>query len=161
MQLVEALSVDPGGDLLAAVQSRLHGSDELAQRRVARAWDAWSSQVTLGSSYRQHMLSDPASTAVVLRARIELHYAMNRYFTAEGDVLAACAALRTHPAILIHGGMDLLCPVEAAFTLSQHLPRAELTVLPTAGHVAAGEDMIDALVRAVDRTIDAIDAAEA
>jgi hypothetical protein len=36
-----------------------------------------------------------------------------------------------------------------------------LTVLPTAGHVAAGEDMIDALVHAVDRTIDAIDAAEA
>jgi proline iminopeptidase len=156
MQLAETLSVDPGGDLLAAVQSRLHGADELAQRRVARAWDVWSSQVTLGPAYRHHPPLEPASTAVVLRARIELHYAINRYFVAEGAVLEACAALRTHPVLVIHGGMDLLCPVEAAFTLCHHLPRAELTILPGAGHVAAGEDMVDALVHAVDRTVDAI-----
>ncbi|MGZ4411697.1 MAG: alpha/beta fold hydrolase [Gaiellaceae bacterium] len=38
------------------------------------------------------------------------------------------------PVRLLHGGRDALCPLAAAELLAATLPRAELTVLPQAGH---------------------------
>lgn len=41
--------------------------------------------------------------------------------------------------------------MEAGMRLHQALPEAEYIVLPNAGHVAQGEEMIDALVSATDK----------
>lgn len=154
-QLAAGLSPGGGSDLLAAIEARLHGPDELAQRRMARDWDAWSSRVALGEAYRPVAEGvEHVSLTTVHRARIELHYARRRYFVAEGQVLDACAAVRHRPAILIHGRRDLVCPPEAALTLQRHLPDAQLTMLPNAGHLATGDEMVDALVSAVDQLLD-------
>lgn len=155
-QLVEAIPPSERGDLLGAIEARLHGPDELARRRMARDWDAWSSQVALGDAYRPSAPHEPVSATTVHRARIELHYARHRYFIHEGQVLDACAEVRSRPVSLIHGRRDLVCPPESACTLHRHLPHAELTILPAAGHVAAGDEMIDALVTGVDRMLDAL-----
>lgn len=152
-QLIGAIPASERSDLLGAIEARLHGPDELARRRIAREWDAWSSQVALGDAYRPAAAGEHVAAATVHRACIELHYARHRYFISEGQVLAACAAVRTCPVTLIHGRRDLVCPPEAAFTLHRQLPQAELTMLPTAGHVAAGDEMVDALVTAVDRML--------
>ncbi|MBM4202025.1 MAG: prolyl aminopeptidase, partial [Gammaproteobacteria bacterium] len=158
LRLIDGIPRSERADLLAAVEARLHGPDELAQRRMAREWDAWSSQVALGDAYRHDPQNDHVPASTVHRARIELHYARHRYFIAEGQVLEACAALRGRPTALIHGRRDLVCPPEAALTLREHLPDAELTILPTARHLAAGEEMVDALVAAVERVLGALGA---
>ena len=155
-RLLEAIPEAERPDLLAAIEARLHSSDELAQRRIARAWDQWSSQVAFGEACRADPLNEPVSAVTVHRARIELHYARHRYFIEEGQVLAACAAVRGRPVALIHGRRDLVCPPEAALTLQRHFPGSELTMLPSAGHLAAGEAMVDALVTAVDRMVGAM-----
>jgi proline iminopeptidase len=46
--------------------------------------------------------------------------------------------------------MDLVCPIEAGLSLHHAMPHAEYIILPYAGHIAQGEDMIDALVTATD-----------
>jgi proline iminopeptidase len=82
---------------------------------------------------------------------MEMHYAHNHYFIRENQILENCDRLRSIPTVIIHGRNDLVCPMEAAMKLRQALPGAEYIILPNAGHVAQGEEMIDALVSATDK----------
>ena len=118
------------------------------RRRAARAWEHWGGQVTLGGDFDPHALGDHVTAQTVNQARIELHYAVNGYFLAENQILEACDRITSIPLQIIHGRRDLVCPVESAFTLYQRLPGSTLKVLPNAGHIASGEEMIDALVEA-------------
>jgi proline iminopeptidase len=59
--------------------------------------------------------------------------------------------LQAIPIIIIHGQQDLTCPLEAGWRLHQALPQAEYVVLPNSGHIAKGDEMIDALVTATDK----------
>ena len=126
------------------------GSDELAQRRAARALDAWSSQVTVPELFDPASHHEHVSNESLNSARIGLHYAANHYFIPENAVLEACEGIRHIPTQIIHGRRDLVCPVESATSLHRQLPNSTLRILETAGHVAAGDDMISALVEATD-----------
>jgi proline iminopeptidase len=149
--LLESLPEVPHDRLLETCYRQLIGEDELAQRRIAKAWWLWTSQIALGSRYNPKELNGPISTQIVNQARIELHYARHRYFIEDHHILVHADAIRHLPLILIHGRYDLTCPVESSFSLHQNLPNSELWILPNAGHVASGEEMIDALVSAADR----------
>jgi len=150
LQLTESIPEEERSRLLDAIDQRLNGADELGQRRMAREWTLWTSRVALGDGFNPEALSDHVPAQVLNQARIELHYARHRYFIEEGQTLAHCDRLRNVPVVLIHGRRDLVCPLEAAFTLHRSLPHSELRVLPNAGHIAAGEEMLDALVTATD-----------
>lgn len=135
---------------LAALHRHLTGADELAQRRAARAWEQWSRQVVFGGEAEAAGPDEHVSRATVNQARIELHYAVNGYFLPENAVLEGCGRIAHLPAHIIHGRRDLVCPVEAAYRLHRALPRSSLRILPQAGHIAAGDDMVAALVDATD-----------
>lgn len=137
-------------DMIAAVHKMLWGSDELGCRRAAKEWTAWNGQVSLGLDYADQPHEEHATQKLVQQVRMEIHYAHNRYFIEENRILRNCNRLQHIPAIIIHGRYDLVCPVEAAYSLHQALPHAEFRVLPHAGHVARGEEMLDALVVATD-----------
>jgi proline iminopeptidase len=81
---------------------------------------------------------------------MELHYAKNHYFLKENELLENCNKLTHLPITLIHGRADLMCPIESAWKLHQALPQAKYIVLPNAGHIAQGDEMIDALINATE-----------
>ncbi len=147
-QLVRSLPESEREHPLLSLYTKLTGSDELACRRAARAWEHWGGQVTLGADFDLDALGDHVTAQTVNQARIELHYAVNGYFLAENQILEECDRITTLPLQIIHGRRDLVCPVESAFTLHQRLPGSTLKILPNAGHIAAGAEMIDALVEA-------------
>lgn len=125
-------------------------SDSSSQiENAVREWQNWGGQVALGNAYQQQDLA--VTEKDILQVRMELHYARNHYFIAENQILEHCAVLQDIPTIIIHGQQDLTCPLEASWQLHQALPQAELIILPNAGHIAKGEEMIDALVDATDR----------
>ncbi|NBV74717.1 MAG: prolyl aminopeptidase [Methylococcaceae bacterium] len=125
-------------------------SDSSSQiENAVREWQNWGGQVALGNAYQQQDLA--VTERDILQVRMELHYARNHYFIAENQILEHCAVLQDIPTIIIHGQQDLTCPLEASWQLHQALPQAELIILPNAGHIAKGEEMIDALVDATDR----------
>jgi proline iminopeptidase len=152
--LLAVLSEEDRADPLAALYRCVTGSDELARRRTAREWGLWSSQVILGEEFDPAKLNEHVSGEIVNQARIELHYAVNRYFIEENAILDGCSRIAHVPTIIIHGRRDLVCPVESAWSLHRRLPESELRILPQAGHIAAGEAMIDALVEATDAMAD-------
>jgi len=149
-ELLDSLHGEEQGDVIDAMQRILHGPDELAQRRVAKAWMVWGGRVALGEEYAPCDPEGHVPAHVLQQARIELHYGSNRYFIEENQVLRDCHLIPEMPVILIHGRRDLVCPVESAFTLSKAVPFAQLRILPEAGHVASGAEMSAALVEAAD-----------
>ena len=148
--LLEAVHGAAGADLVEVFHAILHGGDELAQRRAARAWSLWGGQVALGGEFSPADSEGHVPAHVLQQARLELHYGYNRYFIEENQILRDCRLIPKMPVILLHGRRDLVCPLESAFTLRAALPFAELRVLPEAGHVASHPLMSAALVEAAD-----------
>ncbi len=128
----------------------LWGEDEIAVRRLTKAWMQWGGQVALGADYRVDESLEHVTKKMVDQVKMELHYAKHHYFIAENQVLEACSGLCEIPTLIIHGRYDLVCPIEAAVSLAKALPQAEFQILPTAGHIAQGAEMIDALINATD-----------
>ena len=135
-------------DLVSDLYAILWGNDELAIRRVAKAWQAWGGQVALGNFYQPY--DNHLTEHDIKQVKMELHYAKNHYFLAENELLTHCEKLRHLPVTIIHGQQDLVCPIEAAWKLHHALPQANYLVLPNSGHIAQGEEMIDALVSATE-----------
>jgi proline iminopeptidase len=106
--------------------------------------------VALGHEYIPPEEVIDITERMIQQAQMELHYAKHHYFLTENQLLNACDKLANIPTVILHGQMDLTCPLEAAWRLKQHLPHAQYTVIPQAGHVARGEAMIDALIAATD-----------
>ena len=150
-RLLESLEAVEPDSLVVGLCAALWGADEVAQRRVTKEWMAWGGQVALGNDYNPASQNDHVTEKMVKQVRMELHYAKNNYFIKEGQVLDGCSTLSHIPTIIIHGRQDLVCPIEAGMSLHQVMPHAEYVVLPNAGHIAQGAEMIDALVVATDK----------
>lgn len=150
-EVVKTLPLPAGADLLQAMKEVFLGSDELAKLRLARAWAQWGAQLTLGPEFDPAEVESRSPTLLLHQFAIELHYALNRYFIAENQILDQCDRLPDVPVTLIHGRFDLVCPPEAALSLKERIPGAELQILPQAGHSGSCAAMIDALVAAADR----------
>ena len=150
-RLLDSVPGDRGYNLIEAICKVLEGEDEVARRRVAKEWFNWGSQVSLGQEFTSSPDEEHVTAAMVKHVRMEMHYARNHYFVKENQILEACDRLHQIPTVIIHGRNDLVCPMEAGFRLHQALPDAEYEVLPNAGHVARGTEMINALVSATDK----------
>lgn len=150
-RLVDSIPEQGRDNLVQGLCDALWGEDEVAIRRVAREWMAWGGLVALGNDYQPGSQSDHVTEKMVKQVRMELHYARRHYFIKENRILENCAVLCNIPTIIIHGRQDLVCPIEAGMKLHQALPHAEYIVLPNAGHIAQGAEMIDALVSATDK----------
>ena len=147
--LQDSLPATASGNLLQQLYQSIFGDDSAAAKQAAGQWMAWGGQVALGNAY-QHS-DQPISDQDLLQVRMELHYAHHHYFIDDNQILNHCQQLQQIPTIIIHGQHDLTCPLEAGWRLQQALPQAEFVVLPNSGHIAKGEEMIDALVTAADR----------
>ncbi|MGZ8153640.1 MAG: prolyl aminopeptidase [Methylovulum sp.] len=143
-------SIPDQENLLRGLCNAIWGEDEVAARRVTKEWMAWSAQVALGNAYQPAVQAEPVTEKMVKQVCMELHYARHHYFITENRILDNCHKLHEISTRIIHGRQDLLCPLEAGMKLHQALPSAEYIVLPNAGHVAQGEEMIDALVASTD-----------
>lgn len=149
-RLMESLPESKRADLMQGLCEVLWGKDEIARRRVAKEWMAWGGQVALGSDYQAGLKTDHATERMVKQVCMELHYAKHHYFIEENQILDQCHKISAIPTVIIHGRHDFVCPIEAGYLLHKALPHAEYIELPTAGHVAQGKEMIDALVNATD-----------
>lgn len=146
--LLVSVEHQEGDSVLERLCHAVFGHDPDAAELAARHWQLWGGQVALGNDF---VLSDePVDLKAVQQVQMELHYAKNRYFIADDQILQNCEVLKNIPVIIIHGQNDLTCPLEAGWRLYQCLPQAKYVVLPNAGHIAKGEEMIDALVSATD-----------
>lgn len=146
--LLDAVGARSPDSVLTQLCDAVFGDDVAAAERAALHWQLWGGQVALGNAFAGAEV--PLDTNAVLQARMELHFARHHYFIEENQILQNCGVLQAIPSVIIHGQNDLTCPLEAGWSLHQALPDARFVVLSNAGHVAKGEEMVDALVAATD-----------
>ena len=144
---------DERGDLLDAYHRRLTGDDELARMAAAKAWSLWEGRTATLRPRRSVIdhFADP-HTALAL-ARIEAHYFVHDAFLEPDQILRDAPRLADIPGILVQGRYDVICPPKSAWDLLRAWPRAELQIVPDAGHAASERGIVDALVRATRRMV--------
>jgi proline iminopeptidase len=147
--LRESVAGPERDQLFAALYRRVFSADLATAMPAAEAWSRWGAAVAT-SNMPPEVAATPARTTgpevLLATSRIELHYAVARYFLADSPVLGMAAAWPRVPSFIVHGLRDLTCVPEAAHALHQAMPWAERLMVRDAGHMASEPAMIDALV---------------
>lgn len=149
---VAPIPEDERDDLLMAFHRRLTGEDRQTRVEAARAWARWEGE-TLS-------IKGPTTTPARFNeddfvdafARIECHYFVNRgFFEHDGWLLEECGKqLKKIPGVIVHGRYDVVTPLSTAWALSKAWPKADLHIIPDAGHSSMEPGIVDRLIQATD-----------
>ncbi len=147
-------------DLLSAYYKRLTDPDPAVHIPAAMAWCTYENAcsrllppatITAPDSTRKRTPSqDLALAGSLAMARIECHYMINKGFMAPGQLLSNIGVLLKHPAVIVQGRYDMVCPIITADRLAQAWPGAQYRIVPDAGHSSMEPGIRAALVKATD-----------
>ena len=142
-------------DLLNALHERVFSGAKDRQLAAARAWSLWAGRVVTHNIMDNYALPEAEGEKLLRQVRLEMHYAKNKYFIAENQILENIARVPDVPIRLIHGRKDLTCLPASSWAVHGALQAAGKTelgleLIPDAGHLAGEAAMIDALVKATD-----------
>ncbi|MFI5384711.1 MAG: prolyl aminopeptidase [Fimbriimonadales bacterium] len=141
---------EPGGRLVDAYHRLLMSPDPDVHSKAARDWCDWEMAiVALGSDQKPNPRYELADFRLAF-ARIVTHYFRNNAWIEEGSLLREAHRLSGIPGIMIHGRLDLGCPLITPWRLADAWPGSRLVILDEAGH-DRGPGMTEAVVEATDR----------
>ncbi|MFN3294364.1 MAG: prolyl aminopeptidase [Gemmobacter sp.] len=136
-------------DLIGAYHRRLFSGDMSQEMHFARLWSGWEN--ALASIGTEGMGVDSPGDYSRAFARLENHYFRNAGFLAQdGWILSSLPRIAHLSATIVQGRYDMICPPAAAFRLSERWERAELRMVPMAGHALSEPGITAELVRATD-----------
>ncbi|MFC2969903.1 prolyl aminopeptidase [Acidimangrovimonas pyrenivorans] len=137
------------GDLIAAYHRRLFSGDMREELRYARLWAGWEN--ALASIDSDLPRGDGPAEYCRAFARLENHYFTNAGFLEhDGWILAQKHRIEHLPAVIVQGRYDMICPPVSAWNLADGWPRADLKMVPAAGHALSEPGISAELVRATD-----------
>lgn len=138
-------------DPLNAYYRRLCDPDPNVHMPAAAAWSRYeaSCSTLIPSPATIDAMSSPETSLAL--SRLEAHYFVNGLFLHENQLLRDAHRLRGLPGIIVQGRYDVVCPPASARDLSEAWPDAELIMVPDAGHSAAEDGTMRALVSATER----------
>jgi len=138
-------------DMVRAYYSRLTSDDESVRMEAAQAWSNWEASA-LKLIPDQKLIDDfnEPEKSIAL-ARIECHYFINNcFFETENYLLDHVDRIQNIPGVIVHGRYDIICPCVSAWDLHRAWPKAELKMIPDAGHSVFERGITDALITATD-----------
>jgi proline iminopeptidase len=126
------------GDLVAAYARLMEDPDPLVRSRAADDWCAWEDAVlSLEPGVAPGVFSDRPQADKLALVRICAHYGAHGAWLAEGALLRDASRLAGIPGVLIHGRLDLSCPLDTAWELARAWPSAQLAALADSGHLGS------------------------
>jgi len=148
-RLSHAVPEDERADLIGAYHRRLFSGDMAVELRFARLWSGWEN--ALASIGSEGMNMDSPGDYARAFARLENHYFRNAGFLDhDGWILANRHLILDLPATIVQGRYDMICPPVAAHSLADGWARANLRMVPLAGHALSEPGITAELVRATD-----------
>jgi proline iminopeptidase len=126
----------PGpGDFLASYARLMADPDPQVRGQAARHWLRWEDTVlSLEPGAKPVAGDDPPDAAGLAFARTTAHYYSHAGWLADGAVIRDAGRLAGIPGVLIHGRLDLSCPVDTAWELARAWPGSELLIDDHSGH---------------------------
>lgn len=134
-------------DLLAGYAARLNNPSPSIAVPAAESWAAYENSC---ATLRAQLRGGGGRMAMSL-ARLEAHYFTHQCFLEDGYILNGLNHLAQHPAVIIQGRHDVICPPHHAQQLAQAWPAAELVMVEDAGHSAFEPGILQALLSALNR----------
>ncbi len=155
-RLMTDIGIASRAELLPALQQQLHDAERAVVLAAARAWGLYAGRVVTHNMIADYVVDDSDPETLINSAKIEIHYASNRYFIAENQILANIATIPDVPITIIHGRRDLTCRLASSWAIHEVLCKQnnntpDLIIVPDAGHLAGEPVMVDALVTATDQ----------
>jgi proline iminopeptidase len=137
------------GDMIGAYHRRLFSGNLMEESRFGRIWANWEN--ALASVNHEGPLGESPSEYARAFARLENHYFQNAGFLEhDGWIMANRARIAHIPAAIVQGRYDMICPPVSAWKLAQGWDRAELRLVPLAGHALSEPGISAELVRVMD-----------
>ena len=150
---IQPIPEDERHDLIGAFHKRLTSKNKDIRLEAARAWACWEGEtITLRATGSAPPRFEDADFVDAF-ARIENHYFVNKGFLAyDGWLLdQARKKLQDIPGVIVHGRYDVVTPLSTAWALTKAWPKADLRVIPDAGHSSMEPGIVSELIRATDR----------
>jgi proline iminopeptidase len=143
------------GDIVAAYARLMEDPNPEVRTRAAIDWGTWEDAVlSLEPSGKPNPYSDRPPADLLAFVRITTRYFSNGAWLEEDALLAGARRLAGIPGVLIHGRLDLSCPLSTAWELASAWPDARLVVVADSGHKGSdtmNEHVYDALERFAGR----------
>jgi proline iminopeptidase len=122
-------------DPVAAYARLMEDPDPVIRHRAARNWRTWEDTVlSLEPNTTPPVRGDQPDEDTLAFVRICSHYYANAGWLPENAVINDASKLDSIPGVLIHGRLDLSCPVNTAWELSHAWPGAILHIDDHSGH---------------------------
>jgi proline iminopeptidase len=138
-------------NLLTAYYARLTDDNPETHRPAAAAWCAYENACSrlIPSPGRPRQKASYYAGALSM-ARLEAHYMINKGFFTPNQLLEGMTAIAKHPAIIIQGRYDMVCPIITADKLAQVWDGAAYRIIADAGHSSMEPGVQSALINATD-----------
>lgn len=136
-------------DILAGYYDILTKGDDIKKAAAAKAWCLWEERISqMNCSVNEADLSHNLHRVMSL-AILECHFMYQRCFSGE-DILNRIKQISHIPCTIIHGRFDMVCKLEAAYTLRQAWHNSQLLIVPESGHSVSEPRIAEALCHATD-----------
>ena len=133
------------GNLIAAYHRRLFSGILTEETQLGRIWSSWEN--ALASAQHDGTTGEGPAEYSRAFARLENHYFENKGFLeSDGWILQEKHRVAEIPASIIQGRLDMICPPISAWKLAQGWTKAELKLIPMAGHALSEPGISEALV---------------
>jgi proline iminopeptidase len=139
------------GDLLTHYYRRLINPDPTVHMPAARVWSRYEGACSTLLPNVEATANFADDRVALGLARMEAHYFVNRIFLPDNGLLDNIGRLRRHPATIVQGRYDMVCPIVTADDLVRAWPEARYIVVPDAGHSALEPGIRASLVAAAER----------
>jgi len=144
-------------NLLDSMYSHIFSDNRKIQIKAAKAWSLWAGRVVTHCLEGEYNLDeDEDEEKLINDVKIEIHYAKNKYFVDENQIISNIKKIKDIPIIIIHGKNDITCVPESSRLLHKVLPNSKLILVPDAGHLAGEPAITDALIDSTDNMLNLI-----
>jgi proline iminopeptidase len=149
-EFISFFNDDEKNNLVSAIHKQIFSDDKNIQFEVAKAWSLWAGRVVTHSLTSEYVLEIEDEDKLISEVKVEMHYAKNKYFIKENQILEDISKIPDVPVSIIHGRKDLTCLPDSSWSVYKTLPNSKLVMVSEAGHLASEPAMVDALITATD-----------
>ncbi|QQA42904.1 prolyl aminopeptidase [Pelagovum pacificum] len=140
---------DERDDLIAAYHRRLFSGEVMTETRFARVWATWEN--ALASIHNDGQGGESPADYARAFARLENHYFTNSGFLGpDRQILDRVDRIDQIPGWIVQGRHDMICPPISAYELSKKWSKAQLKMIPRAGHALSEPGISSELVKIMD-----------
>lgn len=134
---------------LKAYAKRVFSDDQTLAQEAAIHWNAYESNIMtlLPREANANTINPEVELA---RARVQIHYIINKCFVGHRDLLNEVKSIAHIPTTIVQGRYDMVCPPVTAWELKQAMPHAQFEMIADAGHSAMDTSLSSALVKATE-----------